>query len=318
MGLTARFMVAAMLFQQQQQHHHHQAWALSGLEGPHPHRDLGGSFSSRSRSHRRRHLVSGSSAPTVDTARLAELERLLPAGTNASLLVEMAPRLLEAPAAEAAAKLEAHTRSGATERGRHDVLCRLTRALLEGQGAETVHDVPLALLPMAAPSALGDGATALKRSRRVDIVAMHLERRRVWLVEVTVVRDGTLGVREAEKAAKYADLPALLESSSWVQERGLAVSEPVVLAVGVYGTVSDSTAAALGRVAVELSLPASDVDLFLDEARQTVLRWNLAPFLPREEQPWLGGRRRASARGRGRAPRGGGSPKKKRKPNNKR
>ena len=110
------------------------------------------------------------------------------------------------------------------------------------------------------------------------MVAVDTAHKACYLVEVTVVRDGTLEARVAEKVAKYADLKGVLEASAWVQERGLKVHDTVVVAVGVWGSISATTVMGLEAT---MGFTPEETIAMTQSFRETVLEYNLRPFLPR-------------------------------------
>ena len=217
-------------------------------------------------------VSSGTAALTSSIqSRIESLESHLPHGVNATLLVERAPSLLDLPPEEAAKRLDAHVRLGKTERSRHDEVLGLVRSWLEFSSASTVClvDVALAKLPGT--------ETIKKRSRKIDILAMNSPQGIVRPVEITVVRDRALHDRIQEKLHKYSDLRVALEASEWAKSRQLKVHAPVVIAVGVLGTVPAATREALLEMGVA---DEGNADHLLELLVNAVLSHNLEPFLP--------------------------------------
>ena len=86
--------------------------------------------------------------PSPSQPDLSALADLFPPTTNLTELVTLAPALLNSPAADIYRRLDTHTRSGETERARHDALCRVARDLfVSTRGMDVEMDVPLAVLP---------------------------------------------------------------------------------------------------------------------------------------------------------------------------
>jgi len=204
----------------------------------------------------------------------------LPPAASTDQMLALAPRLLQQPSPEDAFQaLDAHTRAGGTERRRHELVCGLLWEWLHKKGYEVHRDVALGSLPAdLRPHGVS------KLSRRIDLVGVDPTSRRLDLIEVTVVRDDQLESRVKEKEAKYADLPPALAKTPRVQAQELKVCEPLVFALGVYGTIPPSTMQGVCQVA---GCPENqaEVDALVQEAQMRVLIENTWPFSARGKRP---------------------------------
>jgi len=208
------------------------------------------------------------------------LESMLPPAASAEEVLALGPRLLDFDTPEAGFKvLDAHTRSGATERRRHELVCGLVWHWLRGLGHEVYRDVSLGSLPKDLRP-LGTS----KLSRRVDLVSVDPASRNVVLVEVTIVRDDHLEDRAQKKRKKYADLPDALAQAPRVQAQGLRVCEAVVFALGVFGTIPSRTVEDLARVSGGPSTE-DQIKILVQTARQRVLEENTWPFSANRRRP---------------------------------
>lgn len=212
-----------------------------------------------------------------------DLQLVFPCVVSVPLLCEAAPLMLSSGSAtEVFEKLDRHTRLGSTERRRHNSLCNLVASRLPKR-TETIVNVPI--------FALKGTSNVKKRSRRVDIISIDKESRRCSLIEITVVRDETLASRIDAKLEKYSDLQDDLASSEWYFNsqsfeavlkvlpivraaiRGIVEIQTMVIAVGVFGTVPESTAYAV-RALIE-----GPTDEFVRDIQSCVLDVNLKPFI---------------------------------------
>jgi hypothetical protein len=184
---------------------------------------------------------------------------------NVTMLTQAAPALLTFPPETAFRMLDAHCRDGRTERSRHGRVVNRLNLWCNEHGFETLVDRSLHSLKVLAS----------KGSRRIDIIA--IDRRKVaHLIEVTVVQDDKIDARIREKEAKYADLPEALSRSQWAIDRGVYLkTSPMVVAIGVYGTIPESTRETL----LSLGVPSSSVDVVAENLRREVLEQNLKLFL---------------------------------------
>lgn len=202
--------------------------------------------------------------------------QLVPRGVDAELLFTVAPSLRTvAEPLKSLDVIDKHTRQGSVERQRHDALLYLLHSWVADRcgGEEILRDAPLAHLGNLAKT-----KNVKKRSRRVDL--SFIRDGRLKLVEVTVVRDVALSSRIAEKVDKYSDLVASLSNSPWAMERGLGIDGVAVVAMGVLGTVPESTRDSLRALGFE----PCEIEELLREMQLCVLRFNLGPFID-EKKP---------------------------------
>lgn len=198
----------------------------------------------------------------------AQIEAFLPVTSHhlATTLLEIAPQLRFGNTKRIMDEIDQHSRLGEIERARHDDLVALLKERIQlsllsstAKGDFEIYvDTPLADL---------QGSAGMpKRSRRVDLMIVTAENttmvagvgtsdqsnaqnpmnRTLSMVEVTVVRDFALENRVADKRKKYVDLPQALADSSWARSKRISrVRDPLIVAVGVLGTIPPSTVNAL-------------------------------------------------------------------------